>query len=77
MGIFKTVFNILIVENPSLGRTLHLTEDMNDQMVEFGCFEGMSLFIIPEINDYWFGINDKQFDAKHMFVNTKIQQSPR
>ena len=32
---FKNVFNILIVQIPGLGRTLHLTKDMNDQMVEF------------------------------------------
>ena len=36
MGTFKNVFNILIVQITSLGRTLHLTKDMNDQMVEFG-----------------------------------------
>ena len=36
MGTFKTVFNILIVHIPDLGRTLHLTKDMNDQMVKFG-----------------------------------------
>ena len=36
MGIFKHVFNILIVQIPDLGRTLYLTKDMNDQMVEFG-----------------------------------------
>ena len=29
------VFNIPIVQIPGLGRTLHLTKDMNDQMVEF------------------------------------------
>ena len=36
MGTFKNVFKILIVQIPGLGRTLHLTKDMNDQMVEFG-----------------------------------------
>ena len=36
MGTFKNVFNILIVQIPGLGRTLHLAKDMNDQMVEFG-----------------------------------------
>ena len=36
IGTFKNVFNILIVQIPGLGRTLHLTKDMNDQMVEFG-----------------------------------------
>ena len=36
MGTFKNVFNILIVQIPGLGRTLHLTKDMKDQMVEFG-----------------------------------------
>ena len=36
MGTFKNVFNILIVQIPGLGRTLHLTKDINDQMVEFG-----------------------------------------
>ena len=36
MGTFNNVFNILIVHIPGLGRTLHLTKDMNDQMVEFG-----------------------------------------
>ena len=36
MGTFEHVFNILIVQIPGLGRTLHLTKDMNDQMVEFG-----------------------------------------
>ena len=35
MGSFKIVFNILIVQIPGLGRTLHLTKDINDQMVEF------------------------------------------
>ena len=35
MGTFKNVFNILIVQIPGLGRTLHLTKDMNDEMVEF------------------------------------------
>ena len=29
-------FNILIVQIPDLGRTLHLTKDMKDQMVDFG-----------------------------------------
>ena len=32
-------FHILIVQIPGLGSTLHLTKDMNDQMVEFG-FQG-------------------------------------
>ena len=36
MGTFKKVFNILIVQIPGLGRTLHLSKDINDQMVEFG-----------------------------------------
>ena len=36
MGTFKIVLNIFIVQIPGLGRTLHLTKDMNDQMVEFG-----------------------------------------
>ena len=36
MGTFKNVFNIPIVQIPGLGRTLHLTKDMNNQMVEFG-----------------------------------------
>ena len=36
MGTFKIVFNIFIVQIPGLGRTLHLTKDMNDQTVEFG-----------------------------------------
>ena len=36
MGTFKNVTNILIAQIPGLGRTLHLTKDMNDQMVEFG-----------------------------------------
>ena len=36
MGTFKNVFNILIVQISSLGRTLHLAKDMNDQMIEFG-----------------------------------------
>ena len=36
MGTFKNVFNILIVQVPGLGRNLHLTNDMNDQMAEFG-----------------------------------------
>ena len=35
MGIFKNVFKILILQIPGLGRTLHLTKDMNDQMAEF------------------------------------------
>ena len=35
----QNVFHILIVQIPGLGRTLHLTKDMNDQMVEFG-FQG-------------------------------------
>ena len=39
IGTFKNVFHILIVQTPGLGRTLHLTKDMNDQMVEFG-FQG-------------------------------------
>ena len=34
-----TSIHILIVQIPGLGRTLHLTKDMNDQMVEFG-FQG-------------------------------------
>ena len=29
-------FNILIMQILGLGRTLHLTKDMNDHMVEFG-----------------------------------------
>ena len=36
MGTFKKVFNILIVQITGLGRTLHLTKVMNDQIVEFG-----------------------------------------
>ena len=36
MIAFKNVFNILIVQIPGLGRTLHLTKAMNDHMVEFG-----------------------------------------
>ena len=36
MGTFKNAFNILIVQITGVGRTLHLTKDMNDQMVEFG-----------------------------------------
>ena len=37
MGTFKNVFfNKLIVQIPGFGRTLHLTKDMDDQMVEFG-----------------------------------------
>ena len=36
VGTLKNVFNILIVQIPGLGRTLHLTKDMNEQMVEFG-----------------------------------------
>ena len=36
MGTFKIVFNIFIVQIPGLGKTLHLTKDMNDQTVEFG-----------------------------------------
>ena len=36
MGTFKNVFNILVMQIPGLGRTFHLTKDMNDQMVEFG-----------------------------------------
>ena len=39
IGTFKNVFHILIAQIPGLGRTLHLTKDMNDQMVEFG-FQG-------------------------------------
>ena len=39
IGTFKNVFHILIVQIPGLDRTLHLTKDMNDQMVEFG-FQG-------------------------------------
>ena len=35
-NIQKCFLNILIVQIPGLGRTLHLTKDMNDQMVEFG-----------------------------------------
>ena len=35
MRTFKNVFNILIVQIPGLGRTLHLTKDMNDQLVEY------------------------------------------
>ena len=38
-GNIQNVLNILIVQIPGLGRTLHLTKDMNDQMVEFG-FQG-------------------------------------
>ena len=36
MGTFKNVFEILIVQIPWGGRTLHLTSDMNYQMVESG-----------------------------------------
>ena len=35
MGTLKNVFNILIVQIPGLGRTLHLTKDTHDKMVEF------------------------------------------
>ena len=49
MGTFKNDFNILIVFRiPGLGRTLHLTKDMNDQMVEFGFQVKMSLDILPK-----------------------------
>ena len=34
IGTFKNVFHILVVHIPGLGRILHLTKDMNDQMVE-------------------------------------------
>ena len=34
MGTFKNVFNILIVQIPCWGRTLHLTKDMNNHMVD-------------------------------------------
>ena len=36
MGTFKKVFKIFNVQIPGIGRTLHLTKDINDQMVEFG-----------------------------------------
>ena len=35
MRTFKNVFKILIVQIPGWGRALHLTKDMNDQMVDF------------------------------------------
>ena len=35
MGKFKNVFKILIMQIPSCDRTLHLTKDVNDQMVGF------------------------------------------
>ena len=34
MGTFKNVFKILIVQIPCWGRTLHLTKDMNNHMVD-------------------------------------------
>ena len=34
MGTFKNVFKILIVQIPCRGRTLHLTKDMNNHMVD-------------------------------------------
>ena len=34
MGTFKNVFRISIVQIPCCGWTLHLTKDMNDQMVD-------------------------------------------
>ena len=34
MGTFKDVFKILIVRIPCWGRTLHLTKDMNNHMVD-------------------------------------------
>ena len=34
MGTYKNVFKILIVQIRCWGRTLHLTKDMNDQMVD-------------------------------------------
>ena len=34
VGTFKNVFKILMVQIPGWGRTLHLTKDTNDQMVE-------------------------------------------
>ena len=34
IGIFKNVFKILIVKIPCWGRTLHLTKDVNNQMVD-------------------------------------------
>ena len=49
MGTFKNDFNILIVFRiPGLGRTLHLTKDTNDQMVEFGFQVKVSLDILPK-----------------------------
>ena len=35
-GNIQKCFNVLIVQIPGLGRILHLTKDMNDQMLEFG-----------------------------------------
>ena len=34
MGTFKNVFKIFIVQIPCCGRTLHLTKDMNNHMVD-------------------------------------------
>ena len=34
MGTFNNVFKILIVQIPCCGRTLHLTKDMNNHMVD-------------------------------------------
>ena len=48
MRTFKNVFNILIMQIPGLGRTLHLTKDMNDQMVEFGFQVKGELDILPK-----------------------------
>ena len=49
MRIFKNVFKILILQIPGWGRTLHLTKDMNDLMVEFDFqVKGASLDILSK-----------------------------
>ena len=63
IGTFKNVFHILIVQIPGLGRTLHLTKDMNDQMVEFG-FQG-------KVESWHFAIKRNWYVGKGCHINSK------
>ena len=48
IGTFKTFFEILIVQIPCWGKTLHLTQDMNAHVVDYHFQVKVSLDILPK-----------------------------
>ena len=74
MGTFKNVFNILIVQIPGLGRILHLTKDMNEQMVEFG-FQVKGLDIFRQKNETQTDMcvkGDKSTQNSRLFISLSL-----